>query len=693
VPTSTRSQPYPHDVTDPVRPGRRRLARAAAAAAVAAPSVILMTATLVTATAISASADGLATIQITPERTTLRADGRSTSLGRLDTQEAVTQSGVAHATLTAPDIPGSAVVTVNLDGDLQAAPASITISFTADAAASETGTNWVHIDGAYVGYISDYHIVQANGRRSSVAHVTFRSLSITADTLQIQAQTGLLTAVGNVVLRLGGGERRTYNAVKYQLSLGQGIAEKLQDGVPVPVLIQAGVGRIDEAPLPVGRSRPGHGDWQLKDVSMGNIAIVARSIALNPGVQIQFRRATFYFGGQKTLSLPFHVMDLASGQLFREQVIGLGPTGVSVNFPLYYDMRPDGSGTVFIRRSAAVGSSVYSAVPGWHADLVQAYNTKNGADGTFELDNLAQKDWGMQFRAGQALDPATHGSLFVDMPNPEDLFVTTQVQRDFRRFTVNVMGNGTHEPGVVDPLTDRVTAAGGTLGGQVVATGDPRVFLGDRALRYSLSAGAGGTDYYGFATNEEGTLNDDDVQMRVFTLPLRVARNTVLQQSVAGGEAWIGGSALQKGLYAGTIGGTSLLGTTSVDRSLGMLGHVGMTYNYSQQPQTAGTTGEISLGRQQMGANVYLGNDSKISLSVNASQGLDSETTQVYSNLLVGLGGPWRGRITLTSTRYGSNLFNDQEFALVRNVAGRDVAIYYSTTARRFMFDFSGLRF
>jgi len=46
-----------------------------------------------------------------------------------------------------------------------------------------------------------------------------------------------------------------------------------------------------------------------------------------------------------------------------------------------------------------------------------------------------------------------------------------------------------------------------------------------------------------------------------------------------------------------------------------------------------------------------------------------------------------------TSSRYGHYGFSDTEYALVRRILGRDVAVYYSTTARKFQLDFAGVRF
>lgn len=701
------------------RPGLNRPAALAATPALVAGAALLGGALLAGA---PARAAGLATIQIVAERTTLRADGRSTAFlsaqvrddrgayvpdgtrvrfattaGRLDTTVATTQNGVARVQLTAADIPGSAVVTVTLDaGDLQAAPATVTISFTTDASASETGTNWIRIDGAYVGYIADYRLVQANGRHGAAeARVSYRGLTIAADTLQVDVMGGMVVAQGNVTIQQGsGGETRQYNGLRYSLTQGEGVAEKLDaSGLPADVQIHAGGARLEESPLPAGQPAPGRETWQLKDVSQGNVAVVSKSISISPGSQIQFRRATFWVNGEKTVTLPYHVMELQQNQLFREQVVGFGPSGLSVDFPLYYDMRPDGVGTLHLRHGAQVSASAYSTVPGWHADLEQAYSAKGG-DGTVEVDNVAQGDWGLRIRHGQRLDPVTRGSLFLDFPNNRDLFVTTQVQRDFHRFTLNATGYGSRSPGAFDPLTGHSGPAGGTLRGQVYAEGTPRVFLGVPALRYALSAGTSRQSFYGFTEGSQGILSNDNIGMRLFTTPLPLARGTTFTQSVTAGQAWIGGSAVTRHIYSGPGSGVTLLGSSSLNRYFGRIGSGSLTYDYAQTPLGLGFSGiGVPVGRHRAGLNLNLGSSDKISLSVNATQGLDVPQTQVYSTLLLGLGGPWRGSITFTTSRYSSYHFQDAEFRIGRRVLGRDVDLYYSTTAKKFQLELAGVRF
>ena len=152
-------------------------------------SLTLLSAALVSHVAPTRAA-GLATLEVTAERTALRADGRSSTalsvqvrdergaivpdgvrvrfsatMGTLDATDVTTVNGVARATLTAPELPGQAIVTVSLESaEYQASPSTLSIQFRPDAPVAETGTAWLRVDGPYVGYVPAEHLLHAAGK-------------------------------------------------------------------------------------------------------------------------------------------------------------------------------------------------------------------------------------------------------------------------------------------------------------------------------------------------------------------------------------------------------------------------------------------------------------------------------------------------------------------------------------------------
>jgi hypothetical protein len=691
------------------------------------------------------AANGLASIRLTAHPTVLRADGRSmtvitaqvydergnfvadgaarvrfsTTAGRLDSSVVTTQGGVARVTLTAADQPGEAQVVAVLDTPGQAVPANLTITFTADADASQTGTAWAHIEGANVGYVMDAATVQASGKEGG-ARFTFRGVTLTADTLQINTKENTVRAVGNVTLAAGrekGGVTRTYRNLVWQLVAGTGLGERIEpDGLPKVYAVRAVGGvRLEEAAPgpevgPIERET-----WELADLSGGNVIVVARSIDLEPDRRMQFRRVTLWWNGTKTLSAPFHVIDLTQGTLFQDQIVGYGPNGVSFDLPFYYDVRPAAVGTLHMRRGAAVGSSAYSVRPVWTVDLVQAYNGANSAEGVVEVNGITRGDWGARLRHGQRLDARTTGNVFIDFPNNRDLFLNSQVSRTFRTFHVDLSGSGSRSGGgVVDPVTQVKGQAGGDVRGQLSAETFARTFWGVRPLQYRFNMGVSRQGFYGQNTGvSQGTVTNRTVGMALDSAPLPLNRRTKFRQSFLFGHTWVhtsrkpvetqtatGADVTTTESGGASADGLSLRGTSALDYSLGRLGGTTLTYDYTQAPTLGGIGGYYggiasagATARHRVGMSAYLSGGAKWSLNLTGSRGLDFDQSTLLSNLRVSLGGPWAGGASLSQTRISGFTFREIQYSLTRRISGKDYTLSYSTTARRFFFNFGGMPF
>jgi hypothetical protein len=644
------------------------------------------------------AASGLATIRLTVEREILLADGRSattltadvrddrggvvpdgtvvrftTTAGRLDTTTATTRNGVARVTLTAADLPGTALVSASLEGGFSAAPAQRSVAFASDADTALTGGNWARIEGDYVGYAVDNGIIQAN-KKNKPARVTYRGAEITADALQVNIQDNTVRAAGSVVL-VRGPEKREYSNLRYSLTAMEGVGERDDDGRPRPFQVRGPL--LNEAPA---GETPGSQTFAQEDISAASLVVVARSIALEPNVRLQFRRATFYLDGSKALSLPFHIMALGQESLFAEQVLGYGANGFSVDFPLYYDVRPSTVGTLHVRHGARVGTSAYSARPGWSLDLEHAYNGRSASDGTVEVTGLTRQDWGARWTHTQRLGTRSQGRLYVDFPNHSDLFVNTLLSRSFRGFSVNATAAGSRA--AVQDVVGGDRSAGGDWRGQVYAETDPRALGGVKPLRYTLQLSTARQGFYG--PSAPAAYNTQTAGMRFWTTPFALGGGATLTPSLSLGQTWTSGG------ESGNRDGASILGTLALGRRLGGLGNALLTYDYTQTPER---NVALASGRHRLGASVFLGRGERWSLSLTGSHALDQTFSTVYGNLQFALGGPWRGRITLYTSRFSAFRYQDVEYALIRRIGGRDIAVYYSTTSRRFQFDLTGARF
>jgi hypothetical protein len=495
------------------------------------------------------------------------------------------------------------------------------------------------------------------------------------------------------------------------------VAERLNDDkIPIPYELKGPT--FDETQFAVGRFPPPSETWALADLSEANLVVVSRSIRIEPNRLLQFRRATFYVNGTKTLSMPYHVMSLDQNSIFPEQVVGVGAQGVSVDFPFYYDVRPSAVGTLYVRRSARIGESAYSVRPGFYLDMVQTYNGARNSSGTVEVNGITRSDWGVRLRHAQQLGPNTTGSAFVDLPDHRSLFVTTQATRAFKTFSLNGVLSATRSPRTTlvyasnpaNPTTPTIPTIPGTVSDPTVppqttlveqngTSGDlraqiygetyGRTFLNVKPVLYSVNASISRQSLFGPSGFANGVLHSESVGTRLYTVPLPVARETTFTQSLTLGNAWSQAS----GQVNTSARGITLLGTSALNRNIGSLGSVGLTYDYTQLPLGYGTGVAAATGKHRVGVTGFLGQGESWGLQLTGSRGLDVSQTTLYSNLLFRISGPWRGRATLTYSEFSGVRYQDIEYALIRRISGRDFAIYYSTTSRRFQLDLSGARF
>ena len=666
-------------------------------------------------------------IDLTAEKTLVRADGRSTTiltarifddrgapiadgtrvqfsttLGRLDTLVAESRNGVARVTLTASDQPGTATITANLEGTSGAIPAHLQVIFTNDVPLTESSDRWMRIENAsYIGYA--FAIPNNPGRfiyaedKANHATLSYRDLTITSQRLILDTGKRSLKAEGDVVVRIGKVERH-YKQFRYDFASKIGYGERVEEFRLISLEVKGQ--ELKETPL---RDRFARQEWNFPDLSEAQITVVARSIMLDFDSSLQFRNATFYIQGQKAFSTKFHIMSPQQLSLYREQLVGLGSNGLWLNFPYYYGVSPRGVGTLHLRRGGQFGSSVYSQRSGWTLDLDQTYNSRNGLEGLFQVLNLARADRGYRLQHNQSLGKGTDASLFADLIGGKDLFASTQIGHSFPQFRLAVSAAGSRYHGIAETGSETNLPANGAWRIQTLAETFPRVIAPKAGVRYALTASHTDQHFFGQST-PRGPLRTDNLGTRLFSNPVHLDRETTLTQSGVVGYTWIAAP-------AGTVGvgtsGTSLQTTTAFSRPIRWhkesLGNLQLAYDYFQTPPlfiattpTTGTNGQPSFtrqGRQRVGLTTYLASEARWGFSFSGSRGIDTPQSTVYSETRVSLGGPWLGRVRLTETQSSGYGYRDWEYALIRTVNNREVALYYSTIAGRFQLDLTGFSF
>ena len=692
-------------------------------------STLALAATLAS---VGAAYAGLVAIELRPERQFVRADGRSRVLllatlrdekgavvadgtrvrfavsgaGRLENDAATTTGGVARATLIAPDQPGITTVTANLDSLGVAVPATTSVTFTNDTDLVAAGSNWVRIDGKrYSGYAvgiagRSSRLVYADGPDGG-ASLRYRGLRVTADRIQLDVTGNDLIAEGNVHVTRG---KLTLRYELLAVNLASALGTGYREEVP---MVAVSLTAMTETLMAQGPPRE---TWKFVDFNQPQtspsgetqdvppaVTVLAGSISVEPGVQVQFRNATVYLNGQRALHLPLYVMSLNQQSLYREQVIGAGPNGIAFDFPYYYDVGPRGIGTLHVRRGAQYGSSLYSVRPGWNLDLDQVYNGSNGMLGSVQVLGLTARERGVRLQHSQKLGTRTEATLFADAPSSRSFFASSQLTHGFHSFHVSALASGSGQRYRIFDATGAdpgatVGASQGDLRTQLLAETNPRPLGKHTPFQYTFSAEQSQQRYFGTSATI-GTSTTENVGARFFGSPIPLGTSGWnLNQTFSVGRATThGGTGIAQQ-------GISLLGTSTFGRRVRVrkrdLGGLSLAYDYTQQPVLTGLAPGVTVqnGRQRVRLGTYL-EMGGANLTLSASRGLDTTQSSLLGDLGVSLGGPWRTRVRVTDARTGGVNFRDVEFSLGRLVGQNEVSVYYSTVARRFQLDLTGARF
>jgi len=641
-------------------------------------------------------------IELVPDRSEVFPDGRSrvtvtariqagnapvpdgsvvrfaTTAGRLENDRVATSGGVARVVLVAGDQPGTARVTANLEGPFVAVPSETLITFSKDAdrnVAAGRGKPWIRMTGTdFVGYA--VNVAGSNGRfagafsRNGGSVLTAGDLLVGGDGVQLDLDRGIVRAVGNVILYRGK-DSRSFDRLVWDLAKQTGFGE-ISGGAVVQIS-----GR-DLAIVPATGVAPNAFD--IVDQGIAESTVECRVLEIEQGGlgRILMRDATLYVGGQRLLSVPFHTMLGTQRTLFREQLIGLGPSGVTLDLPFHFDVRPRSVGTLHLRRGAQFGSSIYASRSGWNLDLDQSFDT-NGGRGLFQILNMSRPERGLRLQHGQQLGAATDMTVFLDSPNSRDLFGTLQVGHVVggMRLSGFATANRTRLPGY---------AGGGARGDiqtQWMAETFSRPLRGARTVQVSWNLASQEVRSFGDSASNP-PLRSQSISTRMMTRARDIGNGVRFTQSVMVGRTFSSRASLDGGTFQGT---------SSFARALGSAGNVQANYEYIASPNRLTlSSGANPRHRVSFGTDFATGNG--VAINISGAEGLDVRQSSVSAGVGVPLGSSWEGRVRMSDTSLAGMAFRETEYALVRTVAGRTVGIFYSTVARRIQLDLTGgLRF
>ncbi len=657
------------------------------------PEVILADGkSITTVTASVRDGDG----NVAPDGTTVRF---STTLGILDKDTAQIAAGVARVTLTSAATAGTAQLTATafLAGAGSSTGAT-QVEFTSDReeAYSNGDEHWIHMDcPEYLIYSADTKILEAQGSKGS-AHIQYKGLSINGDALQISLNSSVLLG-HNVVLQRGHHTLRAAE-IRYDLNSNTGSAVVLGTGrhaalsVDVTGLgLQTSPQQADSADNAVQTNI-----YRFDDLSESKVIVSARAISVNPGDRVQFRRAAIYSGGKKVLSVPFHQMSLNSEELFGQQLVGFGSQGLFVNVPIYYNVSPHSTGTLFLRNSASSfaqtsglsnGGSYFAqhgSRPGLALDLQHDYSFGHGGSGSLGITGITRPDWGVQWNHTQRLDDKTNSFLYVDYPSHRSLYASSSLSREFKGFALNLTATGNRDPGF-----QGYSYANSTMAASLQTT--PRSLAGTPVnMTFSVSAQRGQVSQ---TTPTQGTvvtpIATQSLDMHFYTAPAHPDRHTTISNGLSVGQSFSSG-----GRHSMT-----LLGTLSAARTTFGHGNLNLNYTYRYDPlqsqlSTTRLTANNLVGsfyrgptQQRLTLNYTVSPRPRMNLSLLSGYGLPLHDNNLFANFDYRISDNWGISLASSWDHYASANYQETQLSLTRRLLGRDVVFTYSTKTRKVIFD------
>ena len=632
-----------------------------------------------------------------PDGTSVRF---TTTLGTLTPDTAATTSGVARVSLTSASTSGTARVTAAAFGSgLQGTAANgASVEFTADRESLfDKDARWIRVDcPQYLVYSADAHMIEADGKNRS-AHMSYKSLDITAAAIQIDLQTQSVLARDAVLQR--GRHTLRVAEIRYDLLSGSGIAVLADTAESVTVTgatLEADQQPADPNQLPL-LSDP----YRFIDLSASRLVVAARAITADPNSQVQFRRATIYSDGRKLLSVLYHVMPINTDQIFGQQLLGIGSAGLFVNVPFYYNVTTHSRGTIYLRNSAVSGASLGSSIStgttffgsqnarhGMALDLEQSYDVGHSGSGQLLISGITRSEWGAQWTHTQRFDDQTSSYFMIDYPAHRSLYASSNLSRQFSGYSLNVAASGSRDPGYGGYGASSMTV-------NTYLQTNPKT-LGHSGVSYTTDFGIQRGQLTEKSPNSSAVVtpvSTTSADIRFFTAPLKLDKRTQLIGAASLGQAFGGAH----NSFAPTV--SASLGLT---RSFRKVDTLSLNYTFSYDPLLAQLgSSESGLNplqallqsttQQRLTATYAATLSNRLSMSFSGSYGLPLNDRSLFATTTYRINRDWGIGFAGSFERYLTDSYQDVEYSVSRRIWGRDLTFYYSTRTKKINFDFAGI--
>ncbi|MDH7600559.1 MAG: Ig-like domain-containing protein [Armatimonadota bacterium] len=582
----------------------------------------------------------------------------TTTLGVIETH-ARTAAGVARVKLESGTTPGTAVVSaVLVDGG---AVAQTRVDFL------EPGTEVLEesfitvSSSSFLGYDVDRRLVDGAGG----VLIYHRGLKIQAEDAQIDLKNNTIRArarVGGDPIKVERGSKSlSAMALCYDVDSMSGLFIALPDEGSRRFRFR-GRDLFTEPETPSVQEHQSIEklSFDFQPVVESKLFIRCRSMVIRPGVEIKFKRASYYIDGDRLVSVPLHVVSLRDDTSGLDQMFACGTDGVRLNLPIYYLLTPTSTGAIRIKHSESAGWGYYSDRQGWEVDVDHDYNWANSTDGRFSINRVTSGDWGIRWNQRAELGTDAQLYTYLDFPARRNLYSTVDYTRRMRDYTWTTSVRGSKLQGM-----------GARYSTYTYLQSRCKPLVGD-AVTYSVttrlsydSGLSGGEEKFG-----------QGIGLQLYGKPIILGRRGFINTSANVFREW-----------GGSNPGATLFANVSMFSNLATRGSFVLNYSYSWADT------HYAYNSQRLSAQISFTPGRRWTASVYAVIGLDDDTVSVFSKIGCSLGKDWRLSLLTTRQELLYGVFSDFEIALSRTLGRQEAVLAWSQSRRRFRFEVAAATF
>ncbi len=576
----------------------------------------------------------------------------TSSLGVLLDQHVRTAAGIARARLQAGSVTGTA--SISAVATAENAVAQLQVDFLAPGTKMYNESFISISSDRHLGYDVDKQVVDSAGG----VKIYTRGLTIDAEEAQIDVKKNILRAKAklggdNIIIKRGD-KKIEASALYYDLTSMKGVILTPADSGAKRMLFRGRDLYTEPDKKPDSKI-----SFEYKPVAESSMFVRAKSIIIDPGVDIKIKRATYFLDNQKSVSIPLQVVPLKSQAGGLDQMFSYGTDGLRVDMPFYYSLTPNGTGSVRLEHNQSTGWGDFADQTGWQVDVAQEYSLRGTTEGTFTLDRVTSSDWGMQWSDRRELDSDSQLYSYVDFPSHRDLYGSLDYSHTFSNYTLTTSSRAS-----------QVEGEDGTVSTSAFLQSRPKTLFGDD-LSYSFNTKL---------SYDNTVVSDSDlgtgVGLQLYGKPIRFSKTSSLNTSLTLGQD-VGGS----------TAGTSIYGSAGYNKTLGAIGQFALNYNYSWSDSVLGYNSQV------VSANLSLRPSTKWNTSLNGTYGLSDGTVSAFSNMSHTFLPTWRFNVLGTFQRFTTGDYIDAEIALCKTIGRQEAQLAWSQSLKRLRMEFTALGF